>query len=1535
MRNPNFKAGSAILITVIVIGLVTSMALSSMVVKFDQFSSTSRINDSSVAKSAADAAIAKIKSKYDDNNESQIQKGAWKVSDTASYGAFESSDTFKPQPSQSVYSIETRTGNLLRCTGVAVISPWVQSGKYLYTEDDTSNQNPALIFNWANIVNNTTFDDVNSNSDSEMIRTVSQQGNFFNPFAPLGSKPSEAGYWTVNMGGPNDAFLNKYQADGITSIYSTLDLLYIPYLPRFTDSILYGSAATRDAIRARFENLVNKSGLRVWLDAAVTDEDLQQYGLADLFTGTADDNIKWLQPRLWNDVPEIGLTAEDLGATNSSSGSFVASSASTTSMDNWAPTNNNTVQVAVGDNYNVDIVKGSKPEGYLNVNQVVGNTIKAYYFGTLNGLRIGKTYNLADIKLNNVSFTTLAKLTKVTKSSDLSLIEVEFQNLSGNNPAQHDIMGISGDPQPSTYVSTVGMGQAADGSLTLSNPNCLNYTCVAKGDIVNLTNQSNQDKAPIWGVVTEVAYSNNLNGLYKIARPYGTPKPVRDFASVYKPAKNATDYDGVVMFGGQISENYYPGGDRTGLNEVWVYKISDNTWHHVKTTGSIPRLVGASISFSGNNFLITGGFSYEKMGTPCDSNSTTCKNEIGNRYYKKFSTSVYKGTSTYGLGGLQSVAFTEIPSSTSTVPVNHAVMLTKVLSTLPERSGTEGGEWVVAANNIVINGGETNKTFVTSSLNGAIGFSKKDNIKIQATSGGNSITFWGVVTGISGSSQIIADLSGINVPSAGISLSNLKITQYRREIGSNFCIDYDSSDFSCGVDSNQGFSLGDLVVFEKDTMQRMEKEFYGYVVKIDGNRIKYSLKEPDADNYGSATPQAPALWPAPRWGHNSTFTDDNTLVLWEGGSGETSVRARYVEVWKGIYSDSASTLSWSLADYSSITDGIVGGNENVIVKPISYPSKSTATSIGSINPGSPLNGCLNLNGSCDINTSSVNFTIGSSLTVNATYEQNGEIVPWAYHCYVTNILNGKISVTSDSRYPLPPSLPDSANIFLNITTEYPALSEQTTAIRSGSTSTSTLTFTDNSYKNIPVGSTLLMQKNDNSQNRVSFYGYVVSRSVNLRELSISNVFIGPLSSPGQTNICDTNDTNKTCYNYSSFPSTYLSSGSNANKAKVLKWSFVTNGSYQSWKEETVSTDYKVGPRQFGGASYLNREIGGVDTGNSFVTAGTNGPLTNVYNATNNSIITPTKGDYLEYLNTSGGAFYAYKNNAGKYYYISIGGQIGARTDLKYYGTKAERGKIEVPGDGAEISSDAQPLVNSIKEISCADISFKSYKYLTSFYLSKSGDSSLRTGGLEPASNCSAVTNKTTTQSTTKLGNRHYPSRYYPIDTATSPALINNSYGSIVGLNGNYSQSSTTSYLYPEGSYTKDSLNNKNHNLTFASYKKLAGGGYILATPLGVGNGIINDKINMSVSGEISGRYTGTVYKNVTTDLLNVDHIDWVPDGEDVALLMNAAVYFNKMDTYKITGYYAGTRRAYILKVENLGIEAGKTKYNYLIQEVSP
>jgi hypothetical protein len=46
------------------------MALSSMVVKFDQFSSTSRINDSSVAKSAADAAIAKIKSKYDDNKES-------------------------------------------------------------------------------------------------------------------------------------------------------------------------------------------------------------------------------------------------------------------------------------------------------------------------------------------------------------------------------------------------------------------------------------------------------------------------------------------------------------------------------------------------------------------------------------------------------------------------------------------------------------------------------------------------------------------------------------------------------------------------------------------------------------------------------------------------------------------------------------------------------------------------------------------------------------------------------------------------------------------------------------------------------------------------------------------------------------------------------------------------------------------------------------------------------------------------------------------------------------------------------------------------------------------------------------------------------------------------------------------------------------------------------------------------------------------------------------------------------------------------
>src|SRR3990167_7722212 len=69
MKNnqPHNLSGSALLLTVMIIAILTTTTLSSVAVRFDQLAATDKVSNSAVAKSAADSALVKVNEKIADN----------------------------------------------------------------------------------------------------------------------------------------------------------------------------------------------------------------------------------------------------------------------------------------------------------------------------------------------------------------------------------------------------------------------------------------------------------------------------------------------------------------------------------------------------------------------------------------------------------------------------------------------------------------------------------------------------------------------------------------------------------------------------------------------------------------------------------------------------------------------------------------------------------------------------------------------------------------------------------------------------------------------------------------------------------------------------------------------------------------------------------------------------------------------------------------------------------------------------------------------------------------------------------------------------------------------------------------------------------------------------------------------------------------------------------------------------------------------------------------------------------------------------
>src|SRR3989344_4298399 len=305
------SAGSALLLTVMVIAILTTTTLASIAVRFDQLASTDKIANATVAKSAADSSLVKLKEKL--AAQTEITPTVFDLDANTETPSIQT--PFRPSPRKIVSTYQKVQTSLPRCNGVIVLLPWTNDGQYL--QNQANDANPAMIFNYANIVNDTPLGIIPGNggiSDTDKAKTISQltsMGHFYNPFAPLGAKQKDLNYWTVKLGGPQDQFLTKKATDGVSSYYKNVDFVYLPYLPRWSDSGIFAALPntkvdriSATVLRQKFENTIKENNFKVWIDASVTDAQLYQYGFGDLFVTSTDYKLKWLQPSLWNDTPE-------------------------------------------------------------------------------------------------------------------------------------------------------------------------------------------------------------------------------------------------------------------------------------------------------------------------------------------------------------------------------------------------------------------------------------------------------------------------------------------------------------------------------------------------------------------------------------------------------------------------------------------------------------------------------------------------------------------------------------------------------------------------------------------------------------------------------------------------------------------------------------------------------------------------------------------------------------------------------------------------------------------------------------------------------------------------------------------------------------------------------------------------------------------------------------------------------------------------------------------------------------------------------
>ena len=1602
LNNVKTKPASVLLLTVVIVGLLTTMALGSAVIRFDQLTITDRINNSAVAKASAESGIQFLQNQ-DANYLSGLSTVGHDLTKSQNLSVTDL-NTFKPSPSHSTYAIGKGSGGLSRCSAVGVLSPWVNNGYYIYSSDVSSSNNPALIFQWMNIANNTQLRNINSNpSDTSTIGSNTKEGNFYNPYAPAGTSPDQPSYWTIKMGGPYDDFLSKLGPDRKSSFYNNLDLIYIPYLPKFEDSGLKDSSNIINQVSAAYlqrklGTIIQNNNMKVWLDAAVSDDLLYKYGLGDLYKDDVNNQISWIQPRLWNDNPEVDANSSGIYTTDNIDGG------------SWTK---NSMQPAV---FNSDsgwygsILKASQLSGFVVTDNITGSgnsyTIVGSYYGPMTGIKLSKFVDLSFVSNNTPEKTVQGYISNiVTQTSGSNQIsfavsaDLSAYPINTANPTR--VLSISGNPYATSNIGLFSSFtlNTASGTPTVTS----NYTgcsstkdCVAVGDMVNFY-KNDQTTPPVWGIVKTVTFNGTTSGVFTVDAFRNWPKPLRDFASV-KYNSNGTDY--LAVYGGSIIENYYPGGTNSESNDFWVYNITTKTWTYKKT--NIPKLAGASMSYDGNYFIITGGYSH--LGSSCTINP--CSNKVGTRWAQRLNNSTYAvNVNDFTVSG-------NSPSG-NTIALNDQVSL-KVLSSLPERSGIKSDIWQISAADTTITTNFTNFPITLTGTNPTVGFSTNDIVDISGTisggaSNGNTINFSGRIKGLNNTTpSMTVDLIGLTI-NANISLTNIKITQASRNFGSSLSCTWSGT--SClSPSAPDGLSVGDLVALDKMSGTQLTNQFYGYISGINGNNITFSLDE-NNDSFGQTN--TPLSWPTPRFGHYSSYTTANNLnktILWGGSNGEKETHLHPTEVWQGNYN--GSSIVWNMV---AMDLGSADIHQQVKGKVISYPK--TAIFDASI-PKSTMYNCATNNISCNLNINTKNIVTNSQLTFESTKNDGSK---WQYKGVVSDVGADYITVNIDFN-PTAINLDQTGDPWnVKISVGYPYNNDQYYYPNFNSSY-----YGRNGSSEVAVGSVVVLDDGRTVQitdrtyeNYTSYiYGYSVK---------------APLSIANGTNVLSTTSpASPAVYQPLSYSNYYFKDKTNmppivypstleiSDKVQA-EWRFNGTGwsikdtfgasifTDNNWKQ--VDHPYGLGsvdpaPRQGGEVAASGNEV--------IMTGGTKGSYSSVFRQKNinstdtcdsyhpNSCsrwlqLTSSTNSGSDLPNLFGGSLSIKSDGAGA---VFFGGEIKTDNNPEGYnnviGPKIRSLSTyeQVNGSGS-YSSDKKIFMASSDATNSESTNLVNDLYnqlpdqniiKTPFKIDQKGNERGSIVGLATWYSNTPKTQNGLLLGSTRSGNKCYydyqnsnnnyttcypnietndymsknnfylgvinPGNGFKIDSSNNPTMILSGPQKYYPMVSGNRTDQEGYYPYINNEYknsisdTDTSINNyiqSDKTIMFAGYNKMTQGGYLLVTPAGIGNGLINDWVTTTTStSNPGGRFTlkysigcnltyNDSYQNCPNGDLGVHYLDWIPDSEDLAFAMNATRYLTDKDTYTVIGYYGGVKRAFIVNI-NL---VGTTSKVFKLQETTP
>lgn len=1015
----SLSPGSALLLTLMIISILTATTLGAMAIRFDQFFAITRINDSAVAKIAADGGLSRLKEQltsgpltnplvYDLNPNDPNPEQTVTADRLVNY---------KPNPRFSSFSIQPVTSSLPRCIAVAVLSPWTNDQGYLFKQTSSTNANPAMIFYYANIINDTPVGLVPSNTSLSLsdkgtpINQLTKMGHFYNPYAPTGVSIDTPDYWTINLGGPEDQFLTRMganpskTADQGNSYYRGLDMVYLPFLPRFTDSVLPASTATgvtrktSTQLQTTFQNVVVSNNYKFWLDAAIDDQTVNRYGFGDLFSNTSPNRIRWLQPNLWNDSPDINnppvyRTSTDVNST----------------QVNWETNKSQPGYTGGGTGWNVSVIKAAQPFAFFRFDNTTGSqsiiggsNITAYLYGSLEGLRLYQPLTLTlfskdpatsirtpySLQNGNQGNVYNAEITSITPTGGNYRVNIALASGTSNTPLSSsgsvvqskdvDMMAINSVPYFSFDQSLTNLTlPASNGGTVNVSSNCLITStfagCPAAGDIVSF---SKSGSMPVWGKVSDVIFNGSAISGFKVDQFRAYMKPVKDMA-VSNPFDANIGLDAtfklgkkVAIYGGTTMANQYDGGFASESSDLWLYTPENDVWEYISTPGGPGRLAGASIVVtSGNKLVLTGGYWHE--GTPasyglCTNNFNpylACYGDkAGNRIARRlnFQTYVYDlGTNTWST--------INPPTDVASKIVANENYDLQVLSHLGDSDRTGDGStfnWATTAKvsplTLTLNG-----TPQVVDVNNAAGFAVGDNLNL--ISGGSSFRAWANVSGINyANKQLTIKVYGSNSGTSSASVPSLQLVSQTHATASSSCTGaiYNvsgSNYYACRLSSLTGLAVGDMVNLNNYSGTVIQKNLYGYITDIAPSKVDLTKWDayfvtderlPQLVDFRPAglplnlsgrevVDQSAVSWPSPAFGGTLAIDPKNAGVAyyWMAASGEGGATDPYGNIWQL----NLSTMQWS---FKQTTNAAISTN-NFSLQVLSSPTVgyfSTSTSI--------------------------------------------------------------------------------------------------------------------------------------------------------------------------------------------------------------------------------------------------------------------------------------------------------------------------------------------------------------------------------------------------------------------------------------------------------------------------------------------------------------------------------------------------------------------------------------------------------------